>query len=208
MIATQDEIGHWRIECVQRTEDNRWEAVIQSSNFEVYSVFEDTRGEAEHYARQLMHLADSIGDMTPEAMTVALFRLKAKQPIPDCPSIPNAQQRELNCRLLLEEAKEFIEASGFAVTDVDGELQLVATQNAPDYEGMLDACADVDFVNRGNMLALGAGDIDVMQAVGDANLAKFTGDFRIENGKLKKPTGWKPPVYAAVELFNATDDTE
>ena len=222
MIAVQskDEIGEWAITTVWRSEDG-WNVEITSAEGRSYVVTEKTRGEAEHYARQLMEL-DAHQELTENGMDVALFMLKAKQPLSGQPHVPSKELLKLRCELLVEEVLEFVEACGFALIGVESDViddespalakrygkEIVSNGRPADYEGMLDACADVGFVNTGNILTLGAGDADVQVKVAMANLAKFTGDYRYsETGKLIKPTGWKKPVYDAVEQFNANAET-
>ena len=225
MIAAnaKDEIGDWSIESIDREDDGTWTVTMYSEAARrFYTVTEKTRGEAEHYARQLMEL-DSRQELTENGMDVAYFMLKAKQPLPGEPHVPQKELLKLRCELLIEEVLEFIEACGFALIGVESDAlddespalakrygkEIVTNGRPADYEGMIDACADVGYVNTGNILTLGAGDADVQVKVAMANLAKFTGDYRYSpNGKLIKPTGWQKPIYDAVVEFNSNSETE
>lgn len=161
----------------------------------------------------LAGLNDSVGGMTEHALRVALFAIKGGQFVPAHPHMPRADVRKLRCLLLLEETLEFIEASGFAVDLYSvfsgvckvGErfgYTVYETGKNPSYEDMVDACADVSVVNTGTLIALGAGDAEVLEAVDNANLAKVTGNVtRDANGKIKKPDDWQPPVYGCVNEF-------
>lgn len=218
MIAAtaKDEVGGWSIEAIWRDGDG-WKVEIMNQDGRSYYVTDNTRGEAEHYARQLMEL-DSRQELTENGMDVALFMLKAKQPLSGQPHVPPKELLKLRCELLIEETLEFIEACGFSLIGVESDAlddespalakrygrEIVPNGRPADYEGMIDACADVGYVNTGNILTLGAGDADVQVKVALANLAKFTGNYGYSpTGKLIKPTGWKKPVYEAVEQFNA-----
>lgn len=155
----------------------------------------------------------SIGN---HATCVAYFILKAKQRLPGKPEIPPEEVLNLRLRLLVEEVCEFAWACGYLLGEADPDKEPVGKlaeeygielrridYQRPDYEGMVDAAADIAFVNIGNMLSLGAGDIDLMNNVCDANLRKFEGDWTIKDGKLVKPSDWTPPVYECVTKFNA-----
>lgn len=162
---------------------------------------------------KLYEVEDSIGELTPHASRVALFAIKGGQEIPLCPTVPSRDVLRLRCLLLLEEALEFVEASGFGVTLYNEEIHeksklgerfgmTLRVEGEPFYEGMVDACADVSVVNTGTLLALGAGDVEVLEKVDAANLAKVEeGAIRDSNGKIMKPFGWTPPVYRCVDEY-------
>lgn len=153
---------------------------------------------------------------TDHAFAVAVFMVAANQRLPEKPEIPTEEVLNLRLRLLVEEVCEFAWACGYMIGEADPdkepadklgkeygiELRRIGHKK-PDYEGMVDAAADIAFVNIGNMLSLGAGDIDLMNNVCDANLRKFEGDWSIKDGKLVKPSDWTPPVYECVTKFNA-----
>ena len=162
---------------------------------------------------------DNRNHLGQHASTVGLFMILANQRIPTKPEIPPEGIRKLRLKLLVEEVCEFAWACGYMIAEADpgkepGDklgreygivLRRIANQE-PDYEGMVDAAADIQFVNIGNMLTLGAGDIDLMNNVCDANLRKFEGDWSIKDGKLVKPADWTPPVYECVTQFNAAKE--
>ena len=157
---------------------------------------------------------ESVGGMTAHAKRVAAFLLGGGQSVPTVPTMPDSAVRRLRCLLLLEETLEFITSAGFDVdhhfTDFSppcsvGErfgITVFATGHVPSYEGMVDACADISVVNTGTLIALGAGDERVLEAVDSANLAKVSGGCSKDaNGKIRKPEGWTPPRYDCVEWY-------
>lgn len=159
-----------------------------------------------------------VNSLTPGAMSVAMFMLKAGQKLPLRPMIPSDDVLKLRCELLLEEVLEFCWAAGFVVSEASPDKEattrlgetwgfetIKARNLSPNYEEMIDACADVWYVNTGNVLALGSGDSDLINAVSVANLRKFEGDYSVRNGKLIKPKDWKKPEYKAVQQFHSPE---
>lgn len=168
--------------------------------------------------RHIVNTDESVGGMTDHALRVAQFAIRGGQDVPRKPTMPDESTRRLRCLLLLEETLEFIEASGFALDQYTTYHEeeglhckiglrfgytLVKTRAEPDYGDMIDACADISVVNTGTLIALGAGDEDVLQTVDEANLAKVSGTVRRDpiTGKVLKPDGWKPPVYSCVAQY-------
>lgn len=164
-------------------------------------------------ALRISSLNQMNGGMSIHAERVAVFAMRGGQDVSGTPKIPEPAVLKLRCLLLLEETLEFIAASGFKV-----ELHTVyspacrvgdrfgytvfETGDAPSYEAMVDACADVSVVNTGTLLTLGAGDLDVLAEVDFANLDKVSGEVKRDaNGKIQKPEGWQPPSYRCVEEF-------
>ena len=159
-----------------------------------------------------------VNDLTTGAMSVATFMLKAGQKLPMRPTIPSDEVLKLRCELLLEEVLEFCWACGFTVHEGNPDKEpttrlgeewgfetIRARTLSPNYEEMIDACADVWYVNTGSILALGSGDSDLINAVSVANLRKFEGNYSIRNGKLVKPKYWKKPEYKAVAKFHSPE---
>lgn len=192
-------------------------SVTQDSNLRCFNlacrVFDTNEGAV---ALEPLGRMDIAGNLSLTASSVGLFMLVAGQRIPMNPEIPSEEVLNLRLRLLVEEVCEFAWACGYLLGEADPDKEPVGKlaeeygielrridHQKPDYEGMVDACADIAFVNIGNMLTLGAGDIDLMNNVCDANLRKFEGDWSIKDGKLVKPSNWTPPVYECVTKFNA-----
>ncbi|CAB4178033.1 Phosphoribosyl-ATP pyrophosphohydrolase-like [uncultured Caudovirales phage] len=156
---------------------------------------------------------ESVGGMTTHAKRVALFAIRGGQSVPSRPTMPDTETLRLRCLLLLEESLEFFAAAGFELDLYTmyspqcrvGErfgYSLYETDDVPSYEGMVDACADVSVVNTGTLIALGAGDVEVLETVDKCNLSKVSGDVKRDaNGKILKPAGWSPPVYGCVTEY-------
>lgn len=168
------------------------------------------------FPAMIEQIDEHLGGLTDHAKRVATFLLKGGQAVPLVPTMPDSDVRRLRCLLLLEETLEFIAAAGFEL-DLHtiyrpackvGErfgYSVYETGDAPAYEGMIDACADISVVNTGTLLALGAGDERVLESVDAANLAKVSGDVQRDvNGKIKKPEGWTPPTYQCVEDYGVS----
>lgn len=126
----------------------------------------------------------------------------------------NVRQTAMYIGLQLEEMSEKLEALGWegikhtggSFTDMIiamrrashqfkcGEMD-VAIEDA-DREAMLDADIDLAWVTVGSALSQGADVLGAMREVARANLDKIGPDGSVikdENGKVKKPTGWRGP---------------
>lgn len=133
--------------------------------------------------------------------------LKANQLKPGLkPHIPDLETRTLRARLILEEAFEFAEAAGLRlcrvhtnddVTDfiLGGKRFNFRAESAyqPDLIGMMDACADLNYVSTGSASACGVDLEEIEEAVQRANMRKFAEGHYFVQGKLKKPPGWVGP---------------
>ena len=130
----------------------------------------------------------------------------AGQITPDSPKMPDADVRERQARLILEEALETVEALGFLVrsyrpdayigprlTDIDLERM------DPNLVEIADGCADMSVVAMGTLLSCGIDDVELLKEVDESNLRKFgEGSYRREDGKWMKPPGWEPPNIQGV----------
>lgn len=110
---------------------------------------------------------------------------------------------ELRCRLLLEEAYEFVRACGYEVRGLLPEsnghpFQVRFSRIAdPDWPAMIDAIVDVGVVDLGAAVSMGV-DLDPFwDEVQRANADKVNGELR-EDGKRLKPAGWTPPDILGV----------
>lgn len=126
----------------------------------------------------------------------------------------NVRQTALYIGLQLEEMAEKLEAIGYAGDALLVRLmkgtseqfksgsfdQLVETG---DREAMLDADIDLAWVTIGSALSQGADVLGAMREVARANLDKIGPDGTVlkdENGKVKKPAGWRGPDIAPYVL--------
>jgi predicted HAD superfamily Cof-like phosphohydrolase len=138
------------------------------------------------------------------------FMQAAGDVLPAGPTIPSEAVRRLRCHLLLDEALEYVRASGFVAIGRDGfgidsagygyHLEAVTP---PDLNAMAHENTDVLYVAFGNALAMGVPAHAPFDVVHTANMRKRGPDgtfvFRAD-GKIIKPVGWVPPdVGAEVE---------
>ncbi len=120
------------------------------------------------------------------------FHEKGKLHISEHPNLPYQLERELRRRLLKEEFREYLDA-----------------EEADDLVGIARELADMVYVICGTAVSYGI-DLDaVLCEVTRANADKVSDPEKIvwdENGKVKKPDGWKPPnVLAALQLRNGRE---
>lgn len=124
----------------------------------------------------------SIREKTPHQQRVEEFMVKAKQTIPDRPTLPDEGIRLLRAKLILEEALETVFALGFSV-EVNG-LEITSKKgfkeylnwdahDSPDLDEIADGCADIKVVTTGTLSACGISDDSVQREVDCNNLSKF-----------------------------------
>ena len=124
----------------------------------------------------------SIREKTPHQQRVEEFMIKAKQTLPDRPTLPDEGIRLLRAKLILEEALETVFALGFSI-EVNG-LEITSKRgfkeylhwdahDSPDLEGIADGCADIKVVTTGTLSACGIADDSVQREVDCNNLSKF-----------------------------------
>lgn len=136
------------------------------------------------------------------------FEHLCRSEIPTAPTMPSEKVRRLRARLILEEAFETVEALGFRpVKHPAAEKSLTAldflsewTESCePDLEEIADGCADVRVVCTGTLVRCGIEDKELQEAVDQANLNKFKGEYSYsDTGKLIKPSDWRPPDIAGI----------
>lgn len=135
-----------------------------------------------------------------------------------CPLTPTlaGYPFELRCRLILEEAQEFVEACGYAISmladlpDNDGGMRGIelrveqrehndGTPVEPNWVEMIDALCDLLYVTIGGAVAMGLDLTEMFEEVHRSNMQKLGGKTN-EFGKTEKPRGWKPPNLRAMLL--------
>lgn len=142
------------------------------------------------------------------------FMLKARQTLPDKPTVPDDKTCILRAKLILEEAMETVRALGVSPVyvfkvDVAGvnippfqidiskiaqkDFQFAKTAEA-DIVEVADGCADISVVTIGTLSAFGIHDKPILEAVDQNNLEKFgVGHSWRDDNKLIKPANHKPP---------------
>lgn len=126
---------------------------------------------------------------TEHQQRVEEFMVKAKQEIPDRPTLPDEKTRRLRAKLILEEALETVRELGFHLvvsgmhddetidlTDKETFRKHVfpeTTQAGPSLEGIADGCCDIIVVTSGTLSACGIADDSVQREVDCNNLRKF-----------------------------------
>jgi len=154
---------------------------------------------------------------TPHQRRVDEFMVKAKQDLPDRPTMPDEKTRRLRAKLIIEEALETVRELGFRLVvsglhddetiDLDDKevfrkhTSFETTQAGPSLEGVADGCADIMVVTTGTLSACGIADDSLQREVDFNNLAKFgPGHSWNEYGKLVKPPNHKSPnIYEVLE---------
>lgn len=140
---------------------------------------------------------------------VASARDKRQKQVKKPYTLPPPTTRELDAKLILEEALETVHALGFNVVQKlilkDGllpELQmimeLVPHNKKPDLEKIIDGCCDTIYVATGALTRMQVSDNTHLEEVCKANDSKFPDGKAIidkASGKYLKPPGWKPPDH-------------
>ena len=141
--------------------------------------------------------------MTKEQSNVKEFMQAAGQLCPDKPMIPDYKMRSLRIRLLLEEVFELAEASAVSI-GLDRpvqpyerlkfeDLKFVNGDGEPDLCEMIDALADIDYVNLGAAVAYGVDLSPFQEEVQRSNMSKFIDGHRDEvTGKWIKGPSYSP----------------
>jgi predicted HAD superfamily Cof-like phosphohydrolase len=107
----------------------------------------------------------------------------------------DAAIRKHRAKLVLEEALEFVAASGVDVGELLNELpELQPHAYLPD---AVDGLCDLLYVIYGSGVTHGVDLRSPFEVVHLANMAKFGGGVTAE-GKVIKPPGWKPPDLTPV----------
>jgi predicted HAD superfamily Cof-like phosphohydrolase len=128
------------------------------------------------------------------------FHLKSPQLISQYPRTDiDDKIVRLRARLIMEESFETITAM-YGYDDQFGELKakvmalIDTTEVNVDLVGVVDGCADVDYVVAGTRLSFGVKGLPVAKTVHRSNMAKLgPGSWIREDGKQMKPQGWQGP---------------
>ena len=130
----------------------------------------------------------------------------ARQAIGSPYTMPDEDTRRLRAQLILEEALETIAALGFEVMRAAMTVNkhsvkfLTEAAPSPDMEGIIDGCADLNYVLTGTLVTCGVPDQPHYTEVCMANEDKLRHGVTVNAaGKFMKPEGWEPPDHAAVQ---------
>lgn len=120
----------------------------------------------------------------------------------DVPTVLDAKTRGLRCRLLLEEVKEFIRASGCTLIGAGDDVEVHPLVGAlPDLAAMAHELTDIQYVTSGAAVTFGIPLDGCFNEVHAANMRKVGPDGTVQrrpDGKVIKPDGWTGPDVAAV----------
>ena len=130
-------------------------------------------------------------------------------PVAWTPMVPSEDRRELRCKLIFEEALEFITASGanLCVNGEDVMLQNVSLiwVNEPDLTEAADALADLRYVTDGAALEWGIPLEKCLREVHRSNMSKLGEDgkplLRADGKILKGPSYTAPQLEEILELY-------
>lgn len=129
---------------------------------------------------------------------VTAFHQAFGVPVLDRPRVPTRERRQLRCKLVMEEALEFLEAHGCPVASlgidklIAQSIEQMGEAGEFDMEAAVDALGDVDYVVEGSRLEYGVDGGPIADEIHRANISKVGGPIR-EDGKQLKPPGWTPP---------------
>lgn len=127
------------------------------------------------------------------------FHMAMGQDDVNVPTDPSDEVRMRRARLIMEEAMEtcFALVGASDANDIGDEMWRMCAKKrgclASDIVEIVDGCADTMVVACGTLCELGVADDPILDLVMRSNMAKIGGG-RDENGKFKKPPGWKPPA--------------
>lgn len=120
-----------------------------------------------------------------ENLMVREWMTAFQQPVPVGLTEPSEETRKLRCSLILEEALEYIKASGCYVTWFEGTKPHIRVGGPPDLVAMFDATLDLKVVVNGAEVAMGItpeqsdeGFCEVM----DSNWSKMWTGIEVNNG--------------------------
>ena len=141
------------------------------------------------------------------------FHFASGHPVEPEPVIPTAKDRMFRCRFIVEEALEFIKASGckLVVLSYLPDCSLVnwtvreSEKDEVDIVEVADAIGDLNYVVEGAALTWGIPSGRVGDEVHRSNMTKAYPDGRFhsnEHGKVIKPATFTPPDIETV-LFGS-----
>jgi predicted HAD superfamily Cof-like phosphohydrolase len=156
--------------------------------------------------------------MNNEVPTIELveeFHFKFRGPIAMNPIVPSFEIRKLRLALIIEEAKEYAEASGFfdeasfaLWTELQADLnkyKFIGECTEINMVEAADALADIDYVTAGANLAWGFPAFEIIKHVHESNMSKLGENgqpIMREDGKIiKGPNYFKPDIRAILAKY-------
>ena len=138
-------------------------------------------------------------ELMPEQQAVLEFHRKFSCAISDVPPVSTPEVRKLRAQLIMEEAREFIEAAGLQEGGAlaDGTVPLWHTRE-PDLVLMADALADILYVVLGAAVAFGIDLGAVFREVHRSNMSKLWPDGTVHKSAVGKVI--KPPTYSPADV--------
>lgn len=145
---------------------------------------------------------------------VTEFHKLSGHPVEKSPTIPEPKLRRLRCKLIMEEALEFIEASGcnMVILQYNPDCTLhkwdirFDDEVPPDLVGVADAIGDLNYVVQGAALTWGIPAKEVGDEVHRSNMTKVHEDGTLhkrEDGKVVKPKTFSEPDFSfIIDRFN------
>lgn len=129
-------------------------------------------------------------------------------PIAEGPTTPDDEVRALRCRLIVEEALEFVQASGFSIsvngTPIEEARLRMAPSHDPDLPEVADALADLSYVTIGAALVYGFPFDKCFREVHRSNMSKLGDDgkpvYRAD-GKVLKGPNFTPPDLTSILML-------
>lgn len=163
-------------------------------------------------------------DKSVHQLAVEEFHIGMGQTPPTTPTVPSDAQLLARCKLLLEEALEFVEAAGVKISLVElgnsewkidveektirfNDLRFAKVEKA-DLIGMADGLADTMVICAGGLAICGIADMPLLREVDNNNLLKIsTGHFDKDRGKfIKAPNHPKPDIAGVLKEQGWTND--
>lgn len=137
---------------------------------------------------------------------VSEFHRAFNYPVRHTPAQCTKAELKFRLSLITEEFHEVLEACCSSTAARDNMVSALAMlrnvidddlDDAVDLVALADGLGDLDYVIEGTRLHFGIPRQAVANAIQASNMAKVGGGYD-ENGKAKKPPGWKPPDIAGV----------
>jgi predicted HAD superfamily Cof-like phosphohydrolase len=135
---------------------------------------------------------------------VSKFMRACDQEVKESPGIPDDSVMSLRCKLILEEAFEFVEAAGYEVKlstadqeriHIDRQWLILNKNGPPNIPEMAKELADINVVTYGAGNAIGIDLSSVFKEVQKSNMTKIGPDGKViknHAGKVQKSANYKP----------------
>jgi predicted HAD superfamily Cof-like phosphohydrolase len=143
------------------------------------------------------------------------FMRACDQDVLDVPTIPSDRDMHLRCKLILEEAFEFVEAAGYSVRQtvgsneessvgIDRKYLQLRKMVSPNMLEMAKELADINVVTYGAASAIGVKLSEVFEEVHESNMTKVQPDGKViknSYGKVQKGQSYiEPNVFSILRM--------